>query len=48
MSWTEQLFYACNVIRAEDYPTRTIEYSSEFEKKYKSVLRKKKIRGILD
>lgn len=45
---TETILYACHVEEGQSYPTMTLPYSQEFNTMYNSVLRKKKIRGILN
>jgi hypothetical protein len=44
----ETILYACHVNYASNYPTMTLPYSHDFDNKLKAVMRKKKIRGILD
>lgn len=44
----ETILYACHVEEEQSYPTMTLPYSEQFNTMYNSVLRKKKIRGILD
>lgn len=44
----EKILYACHVEGINHHPTMSLPYNQEFEKMFNSILRKKKIRGILD